>query len=530
MAALRGQYRHIPNALHKPGVRWWEIRAFNGFDDGLIGSFQAYPSWHRALGYPSSSAIGLLNAAAYIAGLLTAPVAGYVADRWGRRWCVRYSAIAGLVATAIGACAGIDDASGYAFFIVSRIIFGSGLAFCVVISPILLQELPHPSQRVIIAGLFNTNYAVGNFIAAWLCFGCSYIKNDWSWRTVYIIQIIPALYLLLAIHFVPESPRWLMSKGREAEALDFLVKYHGDGNPKDELVLFEFGEMKETLQKEKDLRQDTWREIVSRPGNRHRLYIVLLIVSCQNLSGTAIIQYYYTHILKLVGITDTQQVTGLNAGLTFWVWLAAILGVYIVSRVKRRTLLLGAWSALIVVNVAFTVTAAEYTRTGSAAAGERGFRPSSSFRHAHLVADFGGRANIALLWLYDGAFFIVCGPLFFSYQAECLSYSMRAKGMMLWGMVNKLISIFNAYVNSIALDEIGWKYYLVYTCILSIQLVGMYFLCVETSGLTLEEISAVFDGPATAPTVDAGPFEAGLHEKKGDTHLARAADGDTLEK
>ncbi|PRQ70707.1 General substrate transporter [Rhodotorula toruloides] len=526
MAALRGQYRHIPNALHKPGVRWWEIRglvklnffisvvfvgqAFNGFDDGLIGSFQAYPSWHRALGYPSSSAIGLLNAAAYIAGLLTAPVAGYVADRWGRRWCVRYSAIAGLVATAIGACAGIDDASGqYAFFIVSRIIFGSGLAFCVVISPILLQELPHPSQRVIIAGLFNTNYAVGNFIAAWLCFGCSYIKNDWSWRTVYIIQIIPALYLLLAIHFVPESPRWLMSKGREAEALDFLVKYHGDGNPKDELVLFEFGEMKETLQKEKDLRQDTWREIVSRPGNRHRLYIVLLIVSCQNLSGTAIIQYYYTHILKLVGITDTQQVTGLNAGLTFWVWLAAILGVYIVSRVKRRTLLLGAWSALIVVNVAFTVTAAEYTRTGSAAA---------------------GRANIALLWLYDGAFFIVCGPLFFSYQAECLSYSMRAKGMMLWGMVNKLISIFNAYVNSIALDEIGWKYYLVYTCILSIQLVGMYFLCVETSGLTLEEISAVFDGPATAPTVDAGPFEAGLHEKKGDTHLARAADGDTLEK
>lgn len=79
---------------------------------------------------------------------------------------------------------------------------------------------------------------------------------------------------------------------------------------------------------------------------------------------------YYTHILKLVGMTDTQQVTGLNAGLTFWVWLAAILGVYIVNRVKRRTLLLGAWSALIVVNVAFTVTAAEYTRTGSAAAGE----------------------------------------------------------------------------------------------------------------------------------------------------------------
>ncbi|BGP27757.1 MFS sugar transporter [Rhodotorula toruloides] len=98
-------------------------------------------------------------------------------------------------------------------------------------------------------------------------------------------------------------------------------------------------------------------------------------------------------------------------------------------------------------------------------------------------------------------------------------------------MVNKLISIFNAYVNSIALDEIGWKYYLVYTCILSIQLVGMYFLCVETSGLTLEEISAVFDGPITATTVDAATFEAATHERKGDVPLPPpATTGGPIEK
>lgn len=81
-----------------------------------------------------------------------------------------------------------------------------------------------------------------------------------------------------------------MSKGREAEAMDFLVKYHGNGNPNDELVLFEFQEMKEQIAAEKLAKQDTWKEFFATKGNRHRIAIVLLIVSCQNLSGTAIIQ------------------------------------------------------------------------------------------------------------------------------------------------------------------------------------------------------------------------------------------------
>jgi len=77
-----------------------------------VGSFQAYPAWHAALGYPSSSSIGLLNAASFIAGLCTAPFATWVADRWGRKWCVRYSALTALLATTIGSCAGLTSASG----------------------------------------------------------------------------------------------------------------------------------------------------------------------------------------------------------------------------------------------------------------------------------------------------------------------------------------------------------------------------------------------------------------------------------
>jgi SP family sugar:H+ symporter-like MFS transporter len=85
------------------------------------------------------------------------------------------------------------------------------------------------------------------------------------------------------------------------------------------------------------------------------------------------------------------------------------------------------------------------------------------------------------------------GPLFFSYPAEILTYSIRAKGMMIWTISTKCLSIFNAYANSVALAQIGWKYYLVYTGTLLVTGTLMYFLIVETKGYTLEEIAVLFD-------------------------------------
>ncbi|KAK4700918.1 cell division control protein 7, partial [Phenoliferia sp. Uapishka_3] len=259
-----------------------------------------------------------------IAGLFTAPVAALVADKYGRRWCIRWSAFTALMGSIMGTLPGVNGASGYGLFIASRIVFGSGLAFSLMISPILLQEMPHPSQRVIMAALFNLNYAIGSFLLAWYLFGMSYVSGNWSWRSAYLLQAVPAFYMIIAIQFVPETPRWLMSKGREEEAMAFLVKYHGNGDPQDELVLFEFEEMKQALRIEREYKQDTWGQLFATKGNRHRISIVLLIVICQNLSGTAIAGGYYTQILDLVGITGSTQQTGINAGLTGTVLLCTL--------------------------------------------------------------------------------------------------------------------------------------------------------------------------------------------------------------
>lgn len=224
----------------------------NGFDSSLVSGFQAQASWKAELGHTSASSIGLLNAAYYLAAFAMAPFAWYVSENYGCRWCIRYSAFANILGTVIGAAAGTGNTSGYGMFMALRIIVGSGIGFCLMISPIMLQECSHPRQRTFMAGLFNCVFSIGGFTAAWVIFGCSHIKNsNWSWRIPYILHLGPALFMAIVIWSLPESPRWLKSKGRDAEALDFLVKFHGNGNQNDPLVELTFREVKEALESER---------------------------------------------------------------------------------------------------------------------------------------------------------------------------------------------------------------------------------------------------------------------------------------
>lgn len=79
--------------------------------------------------------------------MLTAPVAAYVADRWGRRWCIRYSSVTNLIGTAIGAASGAGSSNGYAAFIMSRIIVSPQI-FIFEVSSLRLYSLLHLRRLV----------------------------------------------------------------------------------------------------------------------------------------------------------------------------------------------------------------------------------------------------------------------------------------------------------------------------------------------------------------------------------------------
>jgi SP family sugar:H+ symporter-like MFS transporter len=166
-------------------------------------------------------------------------------------------------------------------------------------------------------------------------------------RIPYIIQLPMAIYILVAVQFVPETPRFLMGKGRFEEAFEFLVEYHGNGDRTDKLVLFEFDEMKNAISKEREAKAEQWSVILRSPNNRKRLGLASLMIFMTNLSGSSIIYWYYTIIYSQVGITDPTTQTGIQAGLNVLTWFSQIAAVALGRKVGRKTILLWVWPLIL---------------------------------------------------------------------------------------------------------------------------------------------------------------------------------------
>ena len=91
-------------------------------------------------------------------------------------------------------------------------------------------------------------------------------------------------------------------------------------------------------------------------------------------------------------------------------------------------------------------------------------------------------------------FCVFSTPLIIAYPAEIWPYQLRARGIALTQMSTYGAIFFNIFVNPIALESIGWKYYLVFAVILVVITVTVYFFYPETKGHSLEEMAVVFDG------------------------------------
>ncbi|ORY25046.1 putative hexose transport-related protein [Naematelia encephala] len=455
-----------------------------GYDGTIIGNLMALDTWNRDLNYPNSSKIGLLNAAAYIVGFVCGPPNAWISDKYGRKWVIRIFGYTIVIGTILGVVAGITPSHSYGLFVASRAVIGWGNTALIMGALVSMQEISHPRYRATMAALWDCNWIIGNFLAAWVTFGCSHITSSWSWRIPYLIQLVPALYILVAIQFIPETPRYLLSKGRNEEARAFLVKYHGNGDEDDELVNFEWEEMKNTLALEDAAKTLSWKEAFSMPGNKKRLFLAGFMTFMPQLNGSGIISFYYSVVLKLVGITSPSTITGIGAGLSMFGLVCNLLGVWSLKYFRRRSMVLIVWPCLML------------GLAGMAAAGARFEASGGTNTHAGIAA-------VVMVWLYNAPNTYV-GPLFYSYPAEILNYAVRAKGVAVWNTVNQATGAYGAYVNSIALAAISWKYYLVYLPLVVLQWIVAYFFMVETKGYTLEEIAIAFEGAdAAVAKVDA---------------------------
>lgn len=126
-----------------------------------------------------------------------------------------------------------------------------------------------------------------------------------------------------------------------------------------------------------------------------------------------------------------------------------------------------------------------------------------------------GRSTIFSIFLF-GFFYKMPGCMLNSYVAEVAPFELRAKAFVISSFGDAAANIFSSYTNPIGLAAIGWKYYIVWCCMLVSNFVIIYFFYPETKNLSLEEVQQMFDG-ANAVDTKLHPDEDEVNEKRAET-------------
>ncbi|KAG2221092.1 hypothetical protein INT45_008613 [Circinella minor] len=257
------------------------------------------------------SIFGVLNpfgwyCCVYYAGtLIGALMGGYVGDKMGRIKCVVVGCIIALFGAALQTAA-----LNVPWMICSRIITGIGTGHLNAIVPVWSAETSHHTSRGMFIAMEFTLNIFGVVIAYWIAFGLNTYEGSFRWRFPIGFQTVPLLVLCLLINIFPESPRWLVKKGRTEEALHILGALRGNGNVGHPDVIREYEEIKETLllEEKQGGEPNYWAMLfkyvrrIQYPTSRVHLSIWLQII--QELTGIGVITVYTPETFAQSGFSE----------------------------------------------------------------------------------------------------------------------------------------------------------------------------------------------------------------------------------
>ena len=243
-------------------------------------------------------------------------------------------------------CSG--TASSVEILIGSRLILGLSVGIASYTAPLYLAEMSDKNSRGSIISGYQLMVTVGILVAF---LSDTYFSYAGDWRSMLMIISIPAVVLILCVIALPESPRWLASKGRFQDSAKVLSSMHVDV----EIAKSELHDIKENLK----LKQAGWDLFKTNKNVRRAVFLGVLLQFMQQLTGFNIIMYYSPKILSIAGFSSTeeQMIGTVVNGLVFV--LATLIAVGTVDKSGRKPALKRCFSimaiALFILGVCFLI-------------------------------------------------------------------------------------------------------------------------------------------------------------------------------
>jgi len=448
-----------------------------GFDSGVLTPTLVTPYFNAYFNRPDANIRGALVSVYQGGGFIGAVIAGPLADRVGRRKAIFVGALFGILGSVL-----MTGAAHIAMLLLGRVILGIAVSIMTSAGPVYCSEIARKNERGRLSAATQLAVALGFFVANWTGYGFRTVTGQAQWRIPFMLQAIPSIGLACGVLFLPESPRWLCLKGREDEAAASVHKLHGNIDTKEECehtVNMIRDSVRADLGRDPEL---PWSTILKTPSLRKRLFFGVWVWVAKIISGLSFVQYFSPFIYQALNFSPSQVllVTGLYGSVSPLCVTASFFYVDRIGRVKLLFISSAGWCMAYSVLTALSAT-----------------YPPIAGQTVNVNAQ---RASVAMVFLVSFFHSTAAGPIAWTYPSEVFTTQMRARGNSAAQGANYGLSVLLAQVSPLALEKIGWRYYILFCITNFLCAIGFCFFP-ETKGRSLEDLAHMFGEP-----VDAGEF------------------------
>jgi MFS transporter, SP family, galactose:H+ symporter len=423
-----------------------------GFDTGVISGAKQF---FREFWVLNDKQVEWITTAGLIGAIAGAAFSGKATDVLGRRIVILGAAVIFAAGALWTGWAG-SPASLFA----GRLFLGLAIGISSYAVPMYIAEISPAHQRGALVSSFQLLITVGILVSYLSDLGFADESNMESWRPMFLVGVIPAFILLIGMIFLPETPRFLIGKGKEEKGRRILERLE-----KPELIESEIKKMKKEI--EIDKKSASSLAALLKPGIRTALFIGIGIMFIQQFVGINTVIYYSPEIFQNAGFESKVAQIAASVSVGVVNVLFTIVSMIIIDRVGRRKLYFIGLTGIVIALIALGFT----------------------FKLQDSLGDSLKWLTVALVLIYIVFFAISLGPLGWLIISEIFPLKERGVGMSIGALSNWL---FNAIVTFTFLSLINWLNpegaFWLYAGIGILGLVWGYYFIPETKGVTLEEI------------------------------------------